>query len=259
MLQLSARALTLEPEHVHGLVIGYQETEGHRTPEGKSVLLPKPAAIRAKLDTLFSARSPGALPEHAICPGQRGSAPARVRVRAGVAGRADASGGNERSRAAGTDRGQNTMKDRSSAPRIPATSATLAHVSGRAKTATVRRVTSLVAAELVASMCAATRVPARALVNVVFARVGRHRALSPACAARSGWGGDITRRGCRRTTLVVVVMKGYWCRVCIAQLGRLCQRKPDSLRCAPASLDSMPMRLPRTSVSCKSMRSSARC
>ena len=27
--------------------------------------------------------------------------------------------------------------------------------------------------------------------------------------------------------LVVVVMKGYWCRVCIAQLGRLCQRKPE--------------------------------
>lgn len=70
ILQLSARALTLEPEHVHGLVIGYQETEGHRTPDGKSVLLPKPAAIRAKLDALFSARAPGALPEHAICPGK---------------------------------------------------------------------------------------------------------------------------------------------------------------------------------------------
>jgi LCP family protein required for cell wall assembly len=70
MLQLAARALGLEPEHVHGVVIGYRETEGHRTRDGKSVLLPKPAAIRAKLDALFSAQAPGALPEHASCPGK---------------------------------------------------------------------------------------------------------------------------------------------------------------------------------------------
>lgn len=68
ILGLAGRLLSVEPKDVHGLVIGYRETEGHMTKDGKSVLLPKPDAIRAKLDTLFSAGAPGAIPENATCP-----------------------------------------------------------------------------------------------------------------------------------------------------------------------------------------------
>ena len=68
ILGLAGRLLSVEPKDVHGLVIGYRETEGHMTKDGKSVLLPKPEAIRAKLDTLFSAGTPGAIPANASCP-----------------------------------------------------------------------------------------------------------------------------------------------------------------------------------------------
>lgn len=67
ILGLAARVLTVEPENVHGLVIGYRETEGQMK-DGKAVLLPKPEAIRAKLAALFSAGAPGAIPENATCP-----------------------------------------------------------------------------------------------------------------------------------------------------------------------------------------------
>lgn len=67
ILGLAARVLSVDPGNIHGLVIGHRETEGV-IKDGKSVLLPKAEAIRAKLDTLFSAAAPGALPEHATCP-----------------------------------------------------------------------------------------------------------------------------------------------------------------------------------------------
>ncbi|HEY6729018.1 MAG TPA: LCP family protein, partial [Polyangiaceae bacterium] len=67
ILGLAARMVAIEPKNIHGLVIGHRETEG-LIKYGKSVLLPKPAAIRAKLDALFSAAAPGAIPEHATCP-----------------------------------------------------------------------------------------------------------------------------------------------------------------------------------------------
>ena len=67
ILALAARVLAVEPAKVHGLVIGHRETEGV-IKDGKSVLLPKAEAIRAKLETLFSAGAPGALPQHATCP-----------------------------------------------------------------------------------------------------------------------------------------------------------------------------------------------
>lgn len=67
ILALAARALSIEPEQIHGIVIGHRETEGV-IKDGKAVLLPKPEAIRARLDALFSAGPPGALPEHATCP-----------------------------------------------------------------------------------------------------------------------------------------------------------------------------------------------
>lgn len=67
ILGLAARMLAVEPGNIHGLVIGHRETEGSLK-DGKAVLLPKPEAIRAKLEALFSAGPPGAIPEHATCP-----------------------------------------------------------------------------------------------------------------------------------------------------------------------------------------------
>lgn len=67
ILALGARLLRVEPAKLHGVVIGYRETRGHRTPEGKSVLLPEPAAIQTKLARLFSADAPGRRPRLAAC------------------------------------------------------------------------------------------------------------------------------------------------------------------------------------------------
>ena len=67
LLALARRALSLEPSKLHGLVIGHGLVEGLRTPEGKSVLLPKYEAIDAALGKLFSAPSPGVRPAQAAC------------------------------------------------------------------------------------------------------------------------------------------------------------------------------------------------
>lgn len=67
ILELGSVVLRVEPRHVHGLVIGYRETEGYLTPDGKAVLRPKLPEIRAKLAALFEAAAPGALPAHASC------------------------------------------------------------------------------------------------------------------------------------------------------------------------------------------------
>jgi polyisoprenyl-teichoic acid--peptidoglycan teichoic acid transferase len=67
LLALGRRALSLEPGHLHGVVIGHEQVTGFRTPEGKSVLLPNYEAIDAALAKLFSAPSPGVRPEHAGC------------------------------------------------------------------------------------------------------------------------------------------------------------------------------------------------
>ena len=67
VLDLAARLARLDPEHVHGLVIGFGETEGYLTPDGKAVLLPDQEAIEKKIGALFAAKAPGSLPEHARC------------------------------------------------------------------------------------------------------------------------------------------------------------------------------------------------
>ncbi len=67
LLSLARRALALSPDRLHGIVIGAEHVEGLRTPEGKSVLLPKREAIRAAVSSLLSAPSPGRPPRQAIC------------------------------------------------------------------------------------------------------------------------------------------------------------------------------------------------
>jgi LCP family protein required for cell wall assembly len=59
LLGLARRVLAVDASHLHGLVIGSKETLGFRTPEGRSVLLPDPEAIRESLSKLFSAPLPG--------------------------------------------------------------------------------------------------------------------------------------------------------------------------------------------------------
>jgi LCP family protein required for cell wall assembly len=67
LLSLGRRALSLEPTHLHGIVIGNEHVHGFRTPDGKSVLLPDYEAIDASLSKLFSAPSPGVRPKLAVC------------------------------------------------------------------------------------------------------------------------------------------------------------------------------------------------
>lgn len=67
LLGLARRALAVDPSHLHGVVIGHEHVQGFRTPEGKSVLLPKFEAIDASLGKLFSAPSPGVRPALAPC------------------------------------------------------------------------------------------------------------------------------------------------------------------------------------------------
>lgn len=67
LLALAKRAAAVESAHLHGLVIGHEHVQGHRTADGKSVLLPNFDAIDAALGKLFSAPRPGTRPAHAVC------------------------------------------------------------------------------------------------------------------------------------------------------------------------------------------------
>ena len=67
LLALGKRAAGVDPTHLHGLVLGHEHVQGHRTEEGKSVLLPNFDAIDASLAKLFSAPSPGTRPVHSVC------------------------------------------------------------------------------------------------------------------------------------------------------------------------------------------------
>src|SRR5690606_8751627 len=68
MLGLARHALSLDPGRLHGVVLGNREARPHRTEDGKAVLLPDPEAIAERLEHLFSAGAPGALPKTASCP-----------------------------------------------------------------------------------------------------------------------------------------------------------------------------------------------
>jgi LCP family protein required for cell wall assembly len=67
LFQLARRLLQADPAHLHGMVIGHQQTEHWTTPEGSWVLLPRFDEIDRALDGLFSAASPGAMPEGTRC------------------------------------------------------------------------------------------------------------------------------------------------------------------------------------------------
>jgi polyisoprenyl-teichoic acid--peptidoglycan teichoic acid transferase len=67
LLALARRALTVDPAHLHGILLGHEQVESLRTPDGKAVLLPRYEAIDDALSRLFSAPSPGVRPAKAAC------------------------------------------------------------------------------------------------------------------------------------------------------------------------------------------------
>ncbi len=67
LLALGRRAVSVDPTHLHGLIIGHEHVQGFRTEDGKAVLLPNYDAIDASLAKLFSAPSPGQQPALAVC------------------------------------------------------------------------------------------------------------------------------------------------------------------------------------------------
>lgn len=68
LFRLAGRVLQADPSHLHGLVIGYQQTEHWTTPENRWVLIPRFDAIDQALSGLFSAPVPGTRPRGARCP-----------------------------------------------------------------------------------------------------------------------------------------------------------------------------------------------
>lgn len=68
MLALARRAMRIEPEHMHGIVLGYGEVQPWRTPEGAHVLRADYPAIDGAVSELFSAPSPGTRPTRGECP-----------------------------------------------------------------------------------------------------------------------------------------------------------------------------------------------
>ena len=68
LLSLGDRVLKVDARHLHGLVLGIEQTSAFLTPDGKAVLRPNPAAIALALDQLFSAPSPGLPQAGSVCP-----------------------------------------------------------------------------------------------------------------------------------------------------------------------------------------------
>jgi len=68
LLSLAERVLKVDARHLHGLVLGIEQTSALLTPDGKAVLRPNLAAIAVALDQLFSAPSPGLPQAGSVCP-----------------------------------------------------------------------------------------------------------------------------------------------------------------------------------------------
>lgn len=68
VLRLLHAASSIQPEKIHGLVLGAAVAEPHRTEDGKAVLLPNYEAIDRSLRRLFSSELPGTEPAVASCP-----------------------------------------------------------------------------------------------------------------------------------------------------------------------------------------------
>jgi LCP family protein required for cell wall assembly len=67
LLGLGRTAIALDRAHLHGLVLAPPLTRGHRTDDGKSVLIPEREAIAEAIAHLFDAPLPGTAPR-AECP-----------------------------------------------------------------------------------------------------------------------------------------------------------------------------------------------
>ncbi len=68
VLHLARRLAHLEPENIHGLVLGAEHSSPHYTEDRKAVLLPNHEAISQSLAELFAADTPGKRPKVAPCP-----------------------------------------------------------------------------------------------------------------------------------------------------------------------------------------------
>jgi LCP family protein required for cell wall assembly len=87
LLRLGRTAIALDRAHLHGLVLAPPLTRGHRTDDGKSVLIPEREAIADAIAHLFDAPPPGT-PPRAECP----PPDIALRGRGGVGGAASAAG-----------------------------------------------------------------------------------------------------------------------------------------------------------------------
>ncbi len=68
LIELASRLADLDLSRLHGLLISHREVEGHRTSEGRAVLLPRYNAIDDALGSLFDAPAPGRPPPGRRCP-----------------------------------------------------------------------------------------------------------------------------------------------------------------------------------------------
>jgi LCP family protein required for cell wall assembly len=68
LLALAQRLLRVDARHLHGLVLGAEQTLPFLTPDGRAVLRPDAAAISRALEQLFSAPTPGAAQTGSVCP-----------------------------------------------------------------------------------------------------------------------------------------------------------------------------------------------
>ncbi len=68
VLALGERVLRVDAKHLHGLVLGAEQTSAFQTADGKAVLRPNHAAIDTALSKLFAAPPPGQPPAGSVCP-----------------------------------------------------------------------------------------------------------------------------------------------------------------------------------------------
>jgi len=68
LLALAQRLLRVDARHLHGLVLGVEQTRPFQTQDGKAVLRPDAAAIEGALDKLFAAPTPGVALAGSVCP-----------------------------------------------------------------------------------------------------------------------------------------------------------------------------------------------
>jgi hypothetical protein len=68
VLSLAQRVLRVQPQHLHGLVLGVEQVSPMRAGGGKAVLRANQDAINNALNALFSAPAPGVPEAGSVCP-----------------------------------------------------------------------------------------------------------------------------------------------------------------------------------------------